>query len=294
MYWQKISSKKIKVGDIVKVQEDEDVPCDLVLLTSSHESSKCYVTTASLDGETDFKVCGRTRAGDPVPLKVIFLSQTLYCPKSLKRNIKTENLRYLDATIECENPTPDLYKFNGRIEFSKLTSDLIKRNSLRRQTSMFCALANPSASAAWLPRSDGSFGNGFASDDSSSFAPKRRATESFDGVRSRNSSSPQLGRCEFMHSAMFSKNLTHSASEPKRNLTLPKRALPKHKKSFSNVTELTWDPRFFDSLEALRWKSKRRGSEKENLVDPLTAENLLLKGSTLKNTEYIYGEGTTP
>lgn len=44
------------MGDIVKVTHDGEIPCDMILLISSHTDSKCYLTTANLDGETNLKV----------------------------------------------------------------------------------------------------------------------------------------------------------------------------------------------------------------------------------------------
>uniref|UniRef100_A0A3B5A0I9 Phospholipid-transporting ATPase n=1 Tax=Stegastes partitus TaxID=144197 RepID=A0A3B5A0I9_9TELE len=48
-------SEKIKVGDVVEVEEDETFPCDLILLQSSRDDDTCFVTTASLDGESNHK-----------------------------------------------------------------------------------------------------------------------------------------------------------------------------------------------------------------------------------------------
>lgn len=45
-----------QVGDVVEVEEDETFPCDLILLQSSRDDGTCYVTTASLDGESNHKV----------------------------------------------------------------------------------------------------------------------------------------------------------------------------------------------------------------------------------------------
>ncbi|KAM4733124.1 phospholipid-transporting ATPase IG isoform 3-T5 [Anableps anableps] len=83
-------SKKLKVGDIVEVEEDETFPCDLILLQSSRDDGTCFVTTASLDGESNHK--------------------THYTVSDLE-----SDLQYLSATIECEQPQPDLYKFVGRM-----------------------------------------------------------------------------------------------------------------------------------------------------------------------------------
>ncbi|XP_048883941.1 phospholipid-transporting ATPase IG isoform X3 [Brienomyrus brachyistius] len=83
-------SEKIRVGDVVEVLEDETFPCDLVLLQSSRDDGTCYVTTASLDGESNHK--------------------THYTVPDIEAD-----LQLLNATIECEQPQPDLYKFVGRM-----------------------------------------------------------------------------------------------------------------------------------------------------------------------------------
>lgn len=45
------------MGDIVRIAKDEIFPADLVLLSSDRLDGSCHVTTASLDGETNLKVC---------------------------------------------------------------------------------------------------------------------------------------------------------------------------------------------------------------------------------------------
>uniref|UniRef100_A0A4W5PPB4 Uncharacterized protein n=1 Tax=Hucho hucho TaxID=62062 RepID=A0A4W5PPB4_9TELE len=49
-------SRKLRVGDVVLIKEDETFPCDLILLSTSREDGTCFVTTASLDGESSHKV----------------------------------------------------------------------------------------------------------------------------------------------------------------------------------------------------------------------------------------------
>lgn len=52
-----VSSLYFQVGDIVRVAKDETFPADLVLLSSDRAEGTCHITTASLDGETNLKVC---------------------------------------------------------------------------------------------------------------------------------------------------------------------------------------------------------------------------------------------
>lgn len=91
-------SEKIKVGDIVEVVEDETFPCDLILLQSTRDDDTCFVTTASLDGESNHK--------------------THYTVPDTEKDLQS-----LNATIECEQPQPDLYKFVGRMHIYKTDQD---------------------------------------------------------------------------------------------------------------------------------------------------------------------------
>ena len=47
--------KNIHCGDIVRVDQDHFIPCDLVLLSSSDEKGVAFVETKNLDGETNLK-----------------------------------------------------------------------------------------------------------------------------------------------------------------------------------------------------------------------------------------------
>uniref|UniRef100_A0A6I8S9Y8 Phospholipid-transporting ATPase n=1 Tax=Xenopus tropicalis TaxID=8364 RepID=A0A6I8S9Y8_XENTR len=104
----KKESEKIKVGDIVEVRDNETFPCDLVMLSTSCRDGTCTVTTASLDGESNFKTY------HAVPETAILATY--------------EDLNAFSATIECEQPQPDLYKFHGRIDVN--TNQDVKARSL--------------------------------------------------------------------------------------------------------------------------------------------------------------------
>ena len=50
-YW-----KDVKVGDVLRIYNNDEVPADLVILATSDEDNCCYVETKNLDGETNLKV----------------------------------------------------------------------------------------------------------------------------------------------------------------------------------------------------------------------------------------------
>ncbi|PNI38204.1 ATP11A isoform 4 [Pan troglodytes] len=100
-------SRKLRVGDIVMVKEDETFPCDLIFLSSNRGDGTCHVTTASLDGESSHK--------------------THYAVQDTKGFHTEEDIGRLHATIECEQPQPDLYKFVGRINvYSDLNDPVVR------------------------------------------------------------------------------------------------------------------------------------------------------------------------
>ncbi|KAG7467216.1 hypothetical protein MATL_G00150900 [Megalops atlanticus] len=100
-------SRKLRVGDIVLVKEDETFPCDLILLSTSREDGTSFVTTASLDGESSHK--------------------TYYAVQDTKAFNMEQEVDTLQATIECEQPQPDLYKFVGRINIYRDRNEPIVR-----------------------------------------------------------------------------------------------------------------------------------------------------------------------
>ncbi|BFZ00490.1 hypothetical protein BsWGS_03529 [Bradybaena similaris] len=83
----------IKVGDIVKVQQNEEFPCDLILLSSDDPLGQCFITTANLDGETSLKTC--------------------YSLNETRQFDTPEKLGSLRASITCMAPVANLYRFRG-------------------------------------------------------------------------------------------------------------------------------------------------------------------------------------
>lgn len=46
----------MKVGQIIKVNQNERIPADLILLYTTEKSGSVFIRTDQLDGETDWKL----------------------------------------------------------------------------------------------------------------------------------------------------------------------------------------------------------------------------------------------
>jgi phospholipid-translocating ATPase len=54
--FKKDAWKNVQVGDFVRLYNDEEIPADVVVLSTSSDDGACYVETKNLDGETNLKV----------------------------------------------------------------------------------------------------------------------------------------------------------------------------------------------------------------------------------------------
>ncbi|EON96401.1 putative phospholipid-transporting atpase 1 protein [Phaeoacremonium minimum UCRPA7] len=103
-YWAKTEWSHLKVGDIVKLARDDDVPADLILLHADGEDGMAYIETMALDGETNLK----SKQVSP----------------ALKACNSIEGIMSCDAEFVVEDPNADLYKFDGRVTVQGKTSPL--------------------------------------------------------------------------------------------------------------------------------------------------------------------------
>lgn len=87
-YW-----KNVKVGDFVRLYNDDQIPADVVILSTSDPDGACYVETKNLDGETNLKVRHALRSG---------------------RDIKhARDCERTEFTIDSEPPQANLYQYSA-------------------------------------------------------------------------------------------------------------------------------------------------------------------------------------
>lgn len=87
------------VGQIVKIEKDQQIPADLMLLYSGEEKGNCFIETKNLDGETNLK---EKRVG----AKLL----EMFGDKNLQR------VYALALRFKFERPNPFLYSFSGTVE----------------------------------------------------------------------------------------------------------------------------------------------------------------------------------
>ncbi|KZO96121.1 phospholipid-translocating P-type ATPase [Calocera viscosa TUFC12733] len=93
--------KAIKVGDIVRLENDDFIPADMLLLSSSEPEGLCYVETSNLDGETNLKI--------------------------KQANLKTAHLTSaalvssVSGTLRSEQPNNSLYTYEGTMQLVSTT-----------------------------------------------------------------------------------------------------------------------------------------------------------------------------
>lgn len=86
---------KVAVGDIIRVESEEPIPADLILLASSEPEGLCYIETANLDGETNLKI------KQAIPETAHLVSHS--------------ELSRLGGRIRSEQPNSSLYTYEGTL-----------------------------------------------------------------------------------------------------------------------------------------------------------------------------------
>ena len=77
-----IEWSKVKIGNLVKVKKEENIPADMLVIYSSNKEENFYLQTSNIDGETSLK-----------ERDALDYTQKLFLKKNFKKNY--ENLKKL-------------------------------------------------------------------------------------------------------------------------------------------------------------------------------------------------------
>jgi phospholipid-translocating ATPase len=95
--WERTLWKKLEVGDIVLLRDDDQVPADIAVLSTSDPEGICYLETKNLDGETNLK-----------PRKSVRATSSITSEDDIEKSSF-----YLDS----EPPHQNLYQYHGVLRY---------------------------------------------------------------------------------------------------------------------------------------------------------------------------------
>jgi phospholipid-transporting ATPase len=100
-----VSWKSIRVGQIIKLKDKDEVPADILLLSSSYADGKCYIETSNIDGETNLKV-----------RKGVLPTQG---------NIDLNSIPSVSGFVTYDEPNSRIYDFTGSLHINNDSSGAI-------------------------------------------------------------------------------------------------------------------------------------------------------------------------
>lgn len=95
---------KLSVGNIVVLKNDEPIPADLVILSTSHDENICYIETSNLDGESNLKI------KSALPETAAIFNSKSYL-EAIKKISKLD-----ESTLKSEHPNNRLYTYDGSLK----------------------------------------------------------------------------------------------------------------------------------------------------------------------------------
>lgn len=96
-HWERTLWKKVEVGDIILLKENDPIPADLIVLSTSDQDGACFVETKNLDGETNLKPRRCLRATMGIQAE--------------------EDVEHAKFIIDSEPPHANLYAYSGTLRY---------------------------------------------------------------------------------------------------------------------------------------------------------------------------------
>ena len=102
--------KNVRVGDFVRIYNDEEIPADVIILSTSDFDGACYVETKNLDGETNLKV-----------------RHALRCGRKVRHARDCEAASFV---LESEDPHANLYSYSGVLKWTQKDPDAPEKDGV--------------------------------------------------------------------------------------------------------------------------------------------------------------------
>lgn len=108
--WERTLWKKLEVGDIVLLRDNEQIPADILVLSTSDPEGTCYVETKNLDGETNLK-----------PRRAVKPTSCIGSEEDVERSV---------FLLDSEPPHANLYVYNGVLRYKDTASGEMKQEGV--------------------------------------------------------------------------------------------------------------------------------------------------------------------
>eukprot|EP00928_Gymnodinium_smaydae_P062190 TRINITY_DN4610_c0_g1_i1.p1 TRINITY_DN4610_c0_g1~~TRINITY_DN4610_c0_g1_i1.p1 ORF type:complete len:1745 (+),score=408.37 TRINITY_DN4610_c0_g1_i1:493-5235(+) len=139
IHFELVDWAAVSVGDVLMLVSEEEVPADLVPLASSGEDGLCYVSTASLDGETNLKIKAAAPATQMALCGGAAVAEAGGAPLL---NVAVDALAQISGVVSAEAPNPSIHTFSGSLQLASAsgreseTKPLNSSNLLLRGTQL--------------------------------------------------------------------------------------------------------------------------------------------------------------
>jgi phospholipid-translocating ATPase len=124
--WERTLWKKLEVGDIVLLRDNDQVPADVVVLSTSDPDGLCYLETKNLDGETNLKV-----------RKAVPATSSMSSEEDIERS---------SFVLDSEPAHQNLYVYHGVLRYKDATTGAQKQEPVTINELLLrgCAIRNTS------------------------------------------------------------------------------------------------------------------------------------------------------
>ncbi|KAK2954436.1 ion-transporting P-type ATPase [Blattamonas nauphoetae] len=116
--FESIPTEQVVVGDFVLLRSNEEIPADILLLSSSEPQNIAYVNTMNLDGEGNLK----TKRSHPLITNYLGTLPVVTSEDGMTHTVDTSvflpKLETFQGVMHCSAPNRTINEFAARLEFS--------------------------------------------------------------------------------------------------------------------------------------------------------------------------------